>query len=221
MSDTSSTAYSNIPVPDPSVITQQIIARAIEDIRREAAKDTTATEKTLAVRLDAMDRASIVLAENVNRVPTLLDREVSRIVEMLKRSEELAGEKFTGLGRQITERDLRTEQDKRTGETAIAAAFQAQKEAAAKSEILTTKLIDGLQAVLAQSQRTMDDKIAVINARLDRGDGGDKAHSSNQATLFAIAALAVSIIVGGFAVVRGGKDTGTPTIIAPAIVPLK
>ena len=213
-------SFSNIPIPDPSVITQQIIDKTVENLRRETSKDIAALDKTQTTRIDAIDKASEVLADNVNRVPTLLDREITRIVEMLKRVEALTDEKFSGIGRQIQERDLRTEQDKRTGETAIAAAFQAQKEAAAKSEILTTKLIDGLGAIITNNTKTTDDTLAIINERLARGDGGDKAHSSSQATMIAIAAVIVSLIVGGFSIVSDVRSSGREITVAPAVVPL-
>lgn len=133
-----------------------------------------ALNAAIIMRLDAMDKAVEVMAENVNRVPTLLDREVARVVEMFRRSEELVTERFSGVTRQLIDRDVRGEQDKRTSEKAVESAFQAQKEALTKSDALTTKLLDGQQSILAASSKTIDDKIAVINGRLDRGEGGTK-----------------------------------------------
>jgi len=177
----------------------------------------------LEARLDAVDRATVLFQENLTRVPTDTDKQISHL-------KELHETRFQGLSTQISERDLRAEQDKRTQEAAVSAAFQAQKEAAGKSEILTTKLIDGLQAVLAQSQRTTDDKIAVINARLDRGAGGevgarvqrDDTHMTIGTVLAVIGGMLgilsfLALVI--FGVANMGRQAST--VVSPAVIPLQ
>ena len=190
-----------------------------------------ALKDNVATRLDAIDKATVVLSETVTRVPTLLDREVARLIEMLRRSEDLMEVKFTGanterillrqaIENQFNERDVRSDQDKVAASKAIEAAFQSQKEAAAKSEVLFTKLIDSLQAIIANNTKTTDDKIALINARLAEGQGGEKAHAGSQATMIAIAAVIVSLVVGLFSILSNSHTNSAATVVSPAVVPV-
>lgn len=164
----------NIPIPDPSEITVREIEKARSELRQDCENKVQSLRTEILTRLEAMDKATTVLSDNVNRVPTLLDREASRIVDMLNRSEELTAEKFGAIAGQIRDRDIRLEQDKNTATKAVEAAFQAQKEAAGKSEVLATKMIDSIQAMLMTSNKTTDDKIALINGTLARIAGGDQ-----------------------------------------------
>lgn len=91
-------------------------------------------------------------------------------------------EKFRSIETQFTERDKRTEQLSLADKTAIAAALQAQKEAAgatnesnaaaiAKSELGFTKQIDQIYTLIATMAKSSDDKINDLKSRLDRGEG--------------------------------------------------
>jgi len=189
-----------IPNPDPSVITTAQIDKVRVELRADYRDKIAALQEILSTRLDAMDKASIILAENVNRVPTLLDREVLRVVDMLKRSEELTNEKFAGVAQQFKERDTRSDQDKAVSSTAISAALSALKELIALQNTNTTKQVDSILALLASTNNALNDKVAVINGRLDRGEGGSKAGAANLATAISIGAVVVSIIIGGFSI---------------------
>lgn len=167
----------NLPSPDPSTLTTNQLHEAISNLR-----------SVFETRLNAMDKASEVLSENVNRVPTLLDRQIQQI-------KELHGEKFasvekqlagmiSGIALQFEERDVRSKASETSASIAVAAALQAQKEAAAaqndanaaaitKSEASTVKQLDGIMALLASNTKAIDEKIASINGRLDRGEGAN------------------------------------------------
>jgi hypothetical protein len=91
-------------------------------------------------------------------------------------------ERFSGIAIQFAERDKRTEQLSLADKTAIAAALQAQKEAAgatnesnsvalAKMENNFTKLIDQGSVLLASVVKNTDDKINDLKSRIDTGDG--------------------------------------------------
>ncbi len=93
MPDTAAaTTYSNVPIPDPSTITTQQINRAKDESRAEVSSALKALTSifeakldAIDVRLDSMDKAAMVLSDNVTRVPTLLDREIARVLDLLKR----------------------------------------------------------------------------------------------------------------------------------------
>jgi hypothetical protein len=211
------TVYSNIPVPDPSAITTDQINRAKVELRDEYKFAISALDEVLRTRLDAMDKATILSNNNIASIPTGVDRQVAHL-------SDLHEEKFTSIQKQFDERDIRSQASENAAKVAVNAALQAQKEAASaqndanaaaitKSEAATVKQIDGILALLASNTKAIDEKIASINGRLDRGEGGDTTHKNNQTTLLAVAALFVSIIVGGFAIVRSVGGSAGPTEI--------
>ena len=66
----------------------------------------------IETRLDAMDKALVLNAENINHVPTLLDREVKAI-------KELYGQKFDDVQVRFVERDLRAKDRAEASERAV------------------------------------------------------------------------------------------------------
>lgn len=198
---------SNVPIPDPSVLTT-------EQLRRELG----ALRDIIETRLDAMDRSTSVFTENLQRVPTDVDKQVGNL-------RDLHEQKFIGVERQFVERDVRSAGAQTAAQLAVNAALSAQKEAAAtqndaaaaaisKSEIATAKQIDSILALMASNTRAIDDKIASINGRLDRGEGGQRQESSSQSTIIAIAAVVVSLGIGLLAIF----NERTPAASAPQLL---
>src|ERR1700683_343801 len=183
----------NIPIPDPSALTTEQFRRELATLR-----------DTLESRLNAMDKASILLNETVPRVPTDTDKQISHLKELHEAKIDAVGVSFgsqltaaasgfqsqlsaaaAGIEKQFVERDVRSKAAELAAQVAVGAALQAQKESAnamnesnavavAKAEATTVKQIDGILALLTSNTKNIDDKIAVINARLDRGEGADK-----------------------------------------------
>jgi hypothetical protein len=153
----------SIPVPDPTVLTTQAIDARVTEL-----------QKLLEARLDGYDRATKLLEDNVNRVPTLLDREIAQTTA-------LSAEKFAGIDQRFRERDVRTDQDKAASTTAVNAALSAQKEAAQaqevsnetainKSEAGFTKEIDGLKVLMGTNKDSTNIQINDLIARLNRSE---------------------------------------------------
>lgn len=204
-------APSIVPSPDPSALTTASLNQAKAELKDDYRDRLASLHLILATRLDAMDKAAILLAESVNRVPTLLDREIGRL-------QSLAEEKVLGIEKQFRERDIRaaaaeTAQKESASaasiaaQTAVNAALQAQKEAAAaqnesnaaaitKSEASAIKQMDGILALLASNNNALNDKITVINGRLDRGEGGHSAFSANLSTGISIIAVLITLMIG-------------------------
>jgi hypothetical protein len=158
-----------VPIPDPTQLTTKLVANAINDFRRE-----------IGTRFDAMDKASNLLRDDYVRVPTLLDRAILNLRELLEsqneggrqefigKIERLAAEtieRFLGVAAQFSERDTRT--DQRAGDTKLAvdAAFAAAKEATAKIEAGFTKQIDGMDGMINTKWQNSEDKIADVKDR--------------------------------------------------------
>lgn len=113
---------------------------------------------------------------------------------------------ISGIQKQFEERDVRSKAAELAAQVAVGAALQAQKEAAGaqnesnsaaitKSESATVKQIDGILALLNSNSNALNDKIAVINGRLDRGEGSEKG--SHGSITMIIAVVAVIASVGG------------------------
>ena len=176
----------NVPMPDPSTLTT-------EQLRREL----TSLRSVLEARLDGMDRAMVLFSDNLTRVPTDTDKQVGHL-------KELHDEKFSSIQKQFEERDTRTEQAAIATKIAVDAALQAQKEAAGaqnesnaaaitKSELATTKQIDGIVALLGSSNKATDEKIGDLKSRFDRGDGSNSALYAVGSAVLAIIAILVAL----------------------------
>jgi hypothetical protein len=147
------------PVPDPTVLTTQQLSVAI-----------AAQRDLFETRIEAMDTAVKLLQENANRSPT--------IGEVYARFEE----RFIRIDQSFVERDKRTDQLTLASSTAIAAALQAQKEAAgesqksssaaiAKAETATSESIKQLQVLFQTSIAALSTQILDVKSRLDKGEG--------------------------------------------------
>lgn len=187
----------NVPSPDPSALTT-------EQLRHEI----SALEKLMdvrfigvGIRLDSMDKASVVLAENVNRVPTLLDRQIAQIKELL--IEKFASVKELAAAMQIT------------SGTAISAAFAAaDKQATAqqlanadsirKSDQNFTERLKSQETLLTSTKETLSTQIGELKARLDRGEGatagGSNARTENRLDLGSIMAM-IAVAISALALV--------------------
>ncbi len=124
-----------------------------------------------------------------------LREEVRREAEHLR---ELFSEQLKSIYSQLHERAERRQYEINTAKEAVANALAAQKElsnalaranelAIEKSDKGTTKEIEALKAMLAQTTTTTNDRLAVINSRIDRSEGGS-------ATLVAVGAAALSLM---------------------------
>jgi hypothetical protein len=157
-------------------------------------------------RLNAMDRASVVLADNVNRVPTLLDRETSRLTELFD-------EKFASTQTQFKERDIRTDQDKIAASTAVTAALTALKEmialqntsntaAISKSEASVITTLDSLNRIISSTKEGLSADINNLKQRMDRGEGTDRGERMATADTHSNIG-SISLIIGAFVGVMG------------------
>jgi hypothetical protein len=152
------------PVPDPTTLTTAQLLRELGALR-----------ELLFTRLDAMDKATTVLAETVNRTPTAIQTAVANL-------RDVYDERFKSVEQQFLERDVRTEQAATASASALAAALQAAKEAvfeqaqaaaraAEKTELSFTKQIDQIGLQITTVAESVSDRIGELKERIDRNEG--------------------------------------------------
>jgi hypothetical protein len=195
-------AGTSISVLDPSQLTT-------EQLRREL----TMLREMVEIRLDAMDKAAELFHDNLVRVPTDTDKQISHL-------KELHDEKFVGVEKQFLERDVRSRAAEVAAQVAVNAALQAQKEAAAaqndanaaaitKSEAATVKQIDGIQALIVSNTKASDDKVTVLNDRLTRSEGASKGVSASLTLMIAVVSVVAVVITLGMAILRNSTQLST------------
>jgi hypothetical protein len=157
------------PRPDPTHLTTQQLLRELSSLR-----------ELLFSRLDAMDKATVLLSETVNRTPTIVQTEISHV-------RELVDEQFRNVQGQFTERDTRMTLASKAAQEALDAALAAAAKAAEKTEQNFTKQIDNAL-----------DRIGEIKERIDRGEGsaagGETAGSNTRLNINALIAAAAVVV---------------------------
>jgi tetrahydromethanopterin S-methyltransferase subunit B len=177
----------HLPVPDPTVLTQQQMTREI-----------WAAREILETRI-------VCLEELLERIQLTADQQISLREAAVGHLQSLQDEKFRGIQTQFEERDIRTEQTQRDSKVAVDAALQAAKEAVgeqnkssalaiAKSEASTTKQIDQISVIINAMAKALDDKIDDIKGRLNAIEGHGKG--TNEIWGYIIGALGVLMMLG-------------------------
>jgi len=159
------------------------------------------------------------------RTIEMLQREIESQRELsdirLAAAENVQTERFKGIEKQFTERDIRTDQAGAAASAALAAALQAAKElvgaqgeasaaAAVKSETAFTKQIDQITALIQTGNAASDARTTELKERIDRSEGTSQGIASNKTGMYALAGflLTISLIINVLAangVLGGGK----------------
>jgi hypothetical protein len=149
----------------------------------------------LKERLRGIDRATEVLNETVNRVPTDMQQEVGHI-------RELMSEKFRSIGTQFAERDTRQERESRDNEVKVNAAFAAQKEIAEKESAASRMAIDKSEKSVQETIKAVTDTVrdlkdrdlSDLKARVGSIESAKQGGTERMTGLYAALAAAVAII---------------------------
>jgi hypothetical protein len=197
-----------VPNPDPTVRTVEQVARDISALRDFLEAKQNGTREVIETRIGGMDKAIELLQAATNRIPAHIKDEVTQLRELheekFRSIDEQTRIQFGGVQNQFAERDKRTEQLSLADKTAIAAALQAQKEAAGaqnesnaaanvKMETNFAKLIDQGQALLLEVRRNTESQINDIKSRLDKGEGHAKGTADNTGFIMAMVMAGVAI----------------------------
>jgi chromosome segregation ATPase len=146
---------------DPTPLTTAMLLREISNL----------SEK-VGIRIDGIEKAQATFEKSLTRVPTEVQKEVGHL-------RELHEQRFSSV-------EQRQEADKKASEDALKVALQAQKELAAaqdtanaaaitKSQDATDKQVGAIKQTNDANFKSLDDKIADLKGRLDRGEGGSGA----------------------------------------------
>ncbi len=181
---------SNIPIPDPSVITAQIIAEVKVELRTEFKELIEAkAEMLLSTGISRHEKALIRIDNTENRLTASEDnikREALRLSSIF--DEKLLGKQLQIDALNASAEAVRLTTDKYTdamrdnATEAISAAFASAKEVSTnqriafeqqikKSEDSTTKEIESLKDQLNAVKDTSTERMATVTGRLDRGEG--------------------------------------------------
>ena len=159
-----SPAEIRVPVPDPTLLTTEQLKREISGL-----------QALIEARIDAIEL-------RINHGRSMIEAVPDRINEEVEHLRVLLFEKFMGIPHQFSERDIRNKQTWDDSKVALAAAFQAAREAVAeqnkafaaatmKSETAFAKQMDQLNATFSAQNKATDDKIDDIKARLNIIEG--------------------------------------------------
>jgi uncharacterized protein YoxC len=183
--------------------------RALSLAREADLRNQGSLIKVIETRFDAMDKATNLLSDTVNRFPTDVELRVAQLKavhdERFKGIESKVEDLASGMVVRFQERDTRSERESRDAKIAVEAAFAAAKEAVAennkssalatdKSEIAFTKQIDAIQLLITATNKAIDDKVADLKARADNGSGRSGATADFRALSLSTITIVVAIV---------------------------
>jgi hypothetical protein len=172
------------PTPDPTVLTTEQLLREV-----------TAAKDIMGARMDGIDSTLGLLQAHMSGRQAAIDSAIHHLNDVFT-------ERFASIAIQFIERDKRTDQLSIADKTAIAAALQAQKEAAGatnesnsvsniKMETNFTKLIEQGQTLLQTVMKNTEAQINDLKSRLDKGEG--RTSISDPATTDVLKQLTIAV----------------------------
>jgi len=142
-------APTNVPNPDPSDLTVNMILREIASVR-----------SLLETRITAVEKASDVFRENLTRVPTEVDKAIERLRELMTLQVKALELQVVAIERRFVERSdetqLREQQRFESSGVALAAASVAAEKAIA--------------AALSAADRSVQNALAAASASVSKSD---------------------------------------------------
>jgi hypothetical protein len=166
------------PIPDPTLLTTQQLHRELGGLR-----------EILEARLDGMDKALALFHDLTDKIPSELDVRIAALIQIYD-------ERFRSVQTQFSERGMRNDQNSRSAKDAVDAALVSAKEAVAKSELMTTKQLEQLHALMFAMRDAHNKTLEELKERVARNEGQDRGHAVAQGThhtdrSFIVAVLAV------------------------------
>jgi len=140
-------------VSDPSTLTTQQLWREVLNLR-----------ELLESRISSIEKSIQVAHEDLVRVPTDVQKQVGNL-------KQLHEEKFNSVAIQFAERDTRIAQKDRDTKIAIDAAFQSASMAVAKNEVVMSKQLDQITALIQTETRALSGQIDDLKQRVTRIEG--------------------------------------------------
>lgn len=200
------------PIPDPTPMTTAQLKDALASLREILETKIEGQRDLFQTRIDGMDKAVELLQERGNLQPAIIDAKIGTL-------RTLHEEKFDSVQKQFQERDTRTEQQAIGTKLAVDAALQAVKEAGAKqqdasdraiakSEVATTKQLDGIGTLISANTKAFDDKIVDLKDRVVLSAG--KGQGATMVWMIGVAAIGV---VASIMAISAKFDKPPPPVI--------
>jgi hypothetical protein len=181
----------NIPSPDPSILTTENLRREIGTLRELMTIQIECLE-------DHFKDADLRYKERFEAADLRYQQRYDASVLALNAASVAAKEAINAAMAAAKEA---VSTASISAEKAIAAQNESTGASILKSELSVTKQIDSIQTALTTSNKTLDEKIGVLNGRLDRGDG--KISVQDPAMSAALTSMANAI-----AALQTGNDQG-------------
>jgi uncharacterized protein YbjQ (UPF0145 family) len=193
------------PVPDPTLLSTQLVEKATANLKELLQSEIRALREMIESRLNGNDKAIGLLQQMADKSPT-----IAVVDQRLTDTVCLMHSKFK-------EYDNRVEEMVEASKNGVDAAFAAQKEAINKSETGFTKQIDNIGGQMHMLQKTFDDKINDIKDRLNGLSGlqigtatGISSKEESSKAMWVIIGIIGTIIVGGFPILMAFFNRGGP-----------
>ncbi len=197
----------NIPIP--GLITARYIDKTEEKLRTEFRTSLEEKSELLKVagigrhekallRIEAIERAHEVFKEDLNRVPTRLDREVERLTSLFD-------ERLNAVNIRIDTFHQYADAMRGASKELTAAMTGANATAVAKSETAMNKEIDSIKGLINSTSAQFDTQINNLADRLNRSEGMFAGGKGVVVTVISIVAAA------GIYIMQHNPTVGTDT----------
>jgi hypothetical protein len=186
-------------------------------------------ESRLTERLDAMDKASAVLASDITRTPTLLQSAIRSLTELedvkFRGLKELGETQFAAVDQRFVDLRDRTTEDKRVAQEALVAALAAAKELVGKQNEFSAAAIGKSEAntttTIEQNRQLADANFAGLARQvLDLKDSLALWRQDMMTAIGALRTELAQVQTARLTVHEGKTDTRVVTTIAIAAVGL-
>ena len=180
----------SVPIPDPTARTMESMLREIAALR-ELSEAKDATIKTAIASI----KDQLVVAATTSRDASTHRQEL--VVLQLADAEKLVNEKFLGIDRRFSERDDRLKESQASAAQGIVVGLQAQKEAAAKTELALAESLKSLSTLVNTTIAGLTDKVNTLQSRVDKNEsfsGGVVSHRTEEKQNIGLIVSVVSVV---------------------------
>jgi hypothetical protein len=171
------TERSNVPIPDPSVLTTEALDREVGHLR-----------ELLGGKVDD-------LSKDFDRFKLSHgDHHAAAVDKAIEHLSDLCDVKFAGVQQQFTDRDLRLAQGTAAADEAIKAALASAEKSVAKSEATFTKEIDSIKELIATTAKAQDQQIRDIKDEQTGSRGKAGGINATWALMMTLAPILISVV---------------------------
>jgi hypothetical protein len=191
---TDSESYVSIPPPDRASQIEEHIRREIESLR-----------EILEIRLNAIDKETRVLQENLKSVPDEVDRRIAQL-NLLYDAKFSALEKAREKAEAVQREHNMSQKEWTSGINDLI------KTITDRARVDRENMINALRDNTNNSIVNLTDKTDRAIARLDKAEGQGAGSSSTKSTLIALAAIAISFVMAALTIISFMREKTEPQI---------